>query len=117
MATKPWAIGLVFLSTFVVSFGQILFKFGSMDFSIGISLLFNYPLILGLVLYGVGAGMLIVALKYGDLSVLYPIYGATYIWVSLLSPHFFNDSMNMLKWIGIAFILLGVASIGRGSRE
>ncbi|MFH1836261.1 MAG: hypothetical protein ABH851_08745 [Methanobacteriota archaeon] len=69
-------------------------------------------------LYGIGAIMLIVSLKYGELSVLYPIYGLNFIWVSILSPYFFpSDSMNLVKWIGVVFVIGGVSLIGLGSRS
>ena len=70
---------------------------------------------IGFVIYAIAAGVLITALKGGDLSVLYPIISTSYIWISLFSPIFFStDSMNMIKWSGIGFIVIGVSLIGIG---
>ena len=74
-------------------------------------------MMVGCVLYAVGAVMLIVSLKYGELSVLYPVYALNFIWVSVLSPRFFpSDSMNAVKWLGVFFVMVGVSLIGLGSR-
>ena len=56
------------------------------------------------------------SLKHGELSVLYPIYAMNFIWVSIMSPYFFEtDSMNEVKWVGVLAIVAGVALIGLGS--
>ncbi len=119
MKTKPRAIALILLSTIFTSSGQIFLKKGSNQLVLNVlQILTNHPLIIGCMLYGIGAIMLIVSLKYGELSVLYPIYGLNFIWVSILSPYFFpSDSMNLVKWIGIVFVIGGVSLIGLGSRS
>jgi len=117
MATKIWAMTLVFLSTLITASGQIFLKIASEKLTFDIILLItNYALWIGSILYFIGAGILIVSLKYGELSVLYPIYAMSYVWVSLFSPMFFKtDSMNLTKWIGIFVIIIGVSLIGIGS--
>lgn len=112
------AVPLVLLSTVFASFGQILVKMGANRLVLSpVKLLLNYPLYIGYGLYLVGAGLLIASLKYGDLSVLYPIYALNFIWVSVLSPVFFDsDSMNAVKWLGVFLVVLGVSIIGYGSR-
>lgn len=119
MPTKPFAIIIVLFSTLITSAAQIFYKFASQTLSFNlVSLITNIALIIGLVLYGIAAIMYIIALKYGELSVLFPIIAASYIWVSIASPIFFpTDSMNLIKWIAIAFIALGVISIGVGSHD
>ena len=118
MDKNKLAMLVVFLSTFFTTSGQIFLKKASMKLSWNIiSVLTNYPLFVGCCLYAVGAMMLIVSLKYGDLSVLYPIYALNFIWVSIVSPVFFPaDSMNVLKWAGVAFVILGVITVNLGSR-
>ena len=124
MRTKWWAIALVFLSTLSSSFGQILIKTG-VNYIDG-SLLSHppteivahvLPLAFGYGLYAMAAVILLVSLKHGDLSVLYPIYAMNFIWVALMVPYFFpgRDSMNAFKWAGVIAVVLGVALIGLGS--
>ena len=115
MITKPWAIGIVFLCTFITAFAQITLKLGVKS---SLPLISNYYIIGGLFLYLAGAGLLLFALRYGELSVLYPIFATSYIWVSLLSPRFFEtDFMNIYKWAGIFIIISGVYLIGKGAKN
>ncbi len=118
MRTRLWAIGLVFASTLLAATGQILLKSGVNSLSLdAYSLVTNIPLIGGYFLYGVSAIVLVIALKYGELSVLYPVYAMNFIWVSLASPYFFpSDSMNPMKWAGVLLVVAGVTAIGVGSR-
>ena len=116
MATQLWAIGLVILGTLVGAFGPILLKKASAKRLSKISsLMANYHLFGGVILYALGTIFFIPALKGGDLSVLYPFVALGYIWVSLLSVKFLGEKMNKFKWIGISLIIIGVTFIGLGS--
>ena len=116
-STQPWAIALVIGMTALTAVGQLLFKIGANNLSGNISsLLLNWHLILGLSIYALAALFLLVAFRGGELSVLYPLVATSYVWVSLLSMYVLGEAMNGLKWAGIVFIIVGVSSIGRGSR-
>ena len=117
MATKTWAVLLVAFTTIITTSAQIFYKFGAnvLEFNI-LSIVTNYNLIAGLALYAVGAALLIIALKGGELSVLYPIIATSYIWVTIASSYFFNESTNTMKWAGIIAIIIGVSMIGYGSK-
>ena len=126
MKTKPWAMGLVFLSTLSTAIGQLLIKLGLNGLELSMFYnLSNVPSLLpqvltvlvGYGLYGMSAGALIYALKYGELSVLYPIYAMNFIWVAIAIPYVFpgSDSMNLLKWAGVLSIVAGVILVGVGS--
>jgi multidrug transporter EmrE-like cation transporter len=118
--TKISSIALVLCCTVLGSAAQILQKMGSQYLSLygyG-SLLSNYWLLGGYVCLAGSTLLLIIALKNGDLSVLYPIIATTYIWVILLSPVFFStDSVNGLKLCGVACIVIGVTTIGYGATK
>jgi len=114
--TKSWAVGLLLLCTLITSFGQIFLKLGLNTASFDLSLLTNYNLLIGLCLYALGAILLIIALKGGELSVLFPIVATSYIWVSLLSLIFLHESMNMFKWSGIVIIIVGIILIGANKK-
>jgi len=79
------------------------------------ALLGNYPLVLGYCAHSGNALLLILALRDGELSMLYPIIALTYVWVNLLSMYFFNEHMNVWKALGIALVIGGVALLGRAS--
>src|SRR4051812_11063139 len=80
-----------------------------------ISLLGNIPLVAGYALSACNALLLILALRDGELSVLYPIYSVSYIWAILLSIYFFQDQINAWKSLGVLFIVAGVALLGKVS--
>ena len=80
-------------------------------FALGI--LMNIPFMLGLSCYGLSTVLLVLALRYGELSVLYPIIALTYVWVSILSVFLLGETMNPYKIAGLVVIVLGVTVLGR----
>ena len=118
MTTKLWAALLVLFTTLLTSSAQLLWKKGSATLSFDIlSIVTNYYLLGGILLYIIGGTLIIIAFRGGEVSVLYPIIATSYIWVSFLSIFFLGEVMNILKWIGIFSIILGIALIGFGSRD
>lgn len=118
MATKLWAALLVLFTTLLTSSAQILYKLGSANLTFNIvSILTNYYLIGGIFLYAIGGTLMILSFRGGEVSVLYPIIATSYIWVSLLSVKFLGEQMNHFKWLGVISIIIGIASIGYGSKD
>lgn len=118
MATKLWAALLVLFTTLLTSSAQLLWKKGSASLAFNISsIITNYYLIGGLLLYVVGGALIIISFRGGEVSVLYPIIATSYIWVSFLSIYFLGEIMNSFKWLGIASIIAGIVLIGLGSKE
>jgi len=122
------SIYMVLGCTVFAAAAQILMKFGAthpmpklipgdsstwMPFSD--ALLHNYELLLGYVVQSGNALLLILALREGELSLLYPVIALTYVWVNLLSMYFFHDQMNVWKAVGIALVIGGVGLLGRTS--
>lgn len=111
---------LVFLCTVVGAAAQILIKEGATTvahpgFIAAIVAMFtNRPLFIGYCLYGMNMVLMVLALRDGELSLLYPIIALTYIWVTLLSIIIFHEPMHTFKGIGIALVVIGVAVLGRG---
>lgn len=117
--TRSSSIALVFLCTLIGAAAQILMKHGANRITgVGLAgLLTNLPLVAGYACYAVNTVLLVLALRHGHLSVLYPIIALTYVWVTILSPMFFPDPVNGFKVAGVGLIVLGVSLIGVGSRE
>ena len=111
---KRTAVFLMFFCTLLTSIAQIFLKKGAMLLP---NLFTNLPLLIGCFLYGSAAIIFIIALKGGELSVLYPIIATSYVWVSLLSGYYFNEMITQLKWFGILSIVIGVSLIGKGSKK
>ncbi|MFH1409290.1 MAG: multidrug transporter [Nanoarchaeota archaeon] len=117
MATKLWAIGLVIFTTLLTATGSVLYKLGadSIQWTF-LSIITNVFLISGIIVYLVSAALLLMALKGGDVSVLYPFIATSYIWVTILSSIIFSEVINVWKWFGVLSIIIGVSCIGIGSR-
>ena len=86
MATKLWAMSLMFFLTFLTSTAQIFWKFGADKLSFNLlTLITNWQIIFGILLYAIAGTMMIISFRGGEVSVLYPIFATSYIWVSFLS--------------------------------
>ena len=85
--------------------------------STALALVTDLPLFGGYALYGLFTLLLVIALREGELSMLYPIISLGYVWVTALSYVIFHDSLNTPKSIGIASIMIGVAVLGQGAKK
>ena len=118
MTTKLWAALLVLFTTLLTSSAQIFYKLGSKTITLDpLSIITNYYLFGGLLLYAVGGILMIISFRGGEVSVLYPIIATSYIWVSFLSIYFLGEVMNAYKWLGVLGIIAGIALIGFGSKD
>ena len=109
---------MVFGCTILGAAAQILLKTGANHLSeiTFLSVVTNWGLIGGLSLYGISTLLLVLALRDGELSLLYPVIALTYVWVTVLSFIIFHDRVNPLKLTGIAIIVIGVAVLGKGRK-
>ena len=117
--TSLSSIGLIVLSTVSGAAAQILLRFGA-DAIEGANLtgiLTNVPLIGGYACLGVNVVLVVLALRGGQLSILYPIVALTFVWVAILSQVYFQDVISIPKIAGLALIVAGVSFIGAGSRS
>jgi uncharacterized membrane protein len=123
MEYRPYSrrrsIALVFGCTILGAFAQILFKLGlnSLGHFSLIGVATNFRILAGLGLYGTSTLLLILALRDGELSLLYPVISLTYAWVTLLSLIWLGETMNPYKAIGILIIVFGVGLMGRGGKR
>ncbi|MCC6587278.1 MAG: hypothetical protein IT168_11350 [Bryobacterales bacterium] len=122
-AARQFSIFLVFLCTVLGAAAQILMKSGTQSsghdsaMALLIAIFSNPKLFAGYALYGISTAILVVALKYGELSILYPVIALTYVWVTVLSVFIYNESMNPMKMLGLATVVAGVAMLGRATRR
>lgn len=103
---NKYGIMLMILSSICVCIGQLLWKLSVKQ---GIMLL-----LAGFVLYGVGAVIMIVAYKFGSLSVLQPMLSLNYVISIVLASTVLNEDITLMKIIGVLIIMLGVILIGGG---
>jgi len=113
------SMALVFCCTLLGAAAQIFMKTGAnlLAHPTLLQMITNLPLMIGYSLYGLSTLLLILALREGELSVLYPIISLTYVWVTLLSVTVFGESVNGFKAAGLAIIVIGVAVLGMDTRK
>ena len=102
-------IFLMALSALLASFGQMFWK---MYHTEGL-----WALALGFVLYAGGALLMIIAYKYGKLSVLQPMICLSYVFAIFISVFILREIIPPVRIVGIMVIIFGVVLIGSGDEE
>ena len=110
------AISLIIFCTILTAVAQILMKLGLNRLQLSfVGVITNFFLILGVLLYVLGAIIMILAFKNAELSVLYPFFSLSFIWVTLLSFLFLKESLSLVHGLGVLLIILGVSFVGRSA--
>ncbi|MGL5821654.1 MAG: EamA family transporter [Sarcina sp.] len=99
---------LIVIAALCTSFGQLFWK-------IGVSHNF-FLIILGFALYGIGALSMIIAFKFGNLSILHPLMCVGYVFALINGALFLKEPITLNHSIGIIIIILGVIFIARGEK-
>lgn len=99
---------LIILSAVCVAIGQYLWKLSANQF---------YLAILGFVLYAIGALLMIIAFRFGELSVLHPMLSVSYV-LAIIVGYFssLHEPVTLTKIAGVAVIFLGMVFLGLSSR-
>jgi putative membrane protein len=97
---------LMLLSSICVCIGQLLWKLSS---SGNIILLIS-----GFFFYGIGALIMIVAYRFGELSVLQPMLSLNYVLSIFLAVTILKEEITILKLAGVFIIIAGVIIIAGG---
>ena len=97
---------LMLLSATCVCLGQFLWKI-----SVGEGILY---VIFGFELYGLGALLMLLAYKYGSLSVLQPMQSAGYILSLMIGHLILKENISLSQVIGVAVIFGGIILIAGG---
>lgn len=100
---------LMLVSSICVCVGQLLWKL-SADKGILVMLF-------GFCFYGVGALVMIIAYRFGKLSVLQPMLSLNYVLSILLAALVLKEDITILKCIGVLVIIAGVILIAGGDEE
>ncbi len=122
--THNQSLLLVFCCTLFGGVAQYLFKISTHAvFTLAgggiawMAILTNYPLWIGLACYGIFTLLITLALRDGELSLLYPVISLTYIWVIFISVLFLHEPLTVWKLAGVTLICLGVAFLGMGGKK
>ena len=100
---------LMLLSSICVCIGQLLWKLSA---DRGVLFLLG-----GFCFYGIGALSMIIAFRFGKLSVLQPMLSCNYALSILLAAIVLKESVTISKCIGALVIIAGVILIAGGDKE
>ena len=103
-------IVLMVFSALFASFGQMFWKMFREEAGL-------WALILGLALYACGALIMIVAYRYGKLSVLQPMLCLSYVFAIFIAYFILGEQLSAMKIAGIAVVIFGVVMIAGGDSE
>lgn len=118
MERRKLAIILVLTCTLCTSTAALLNKMGANNLSLSLQgTIFNYYLWGGLLLLGLGFVLLTIALRFGRVTMIYPIIASSYVWVTFLAFIFLREPISLLKILAIGFIIAGVIRINTGDVE
>ena len=111
--TNLLILGAVAVATVIGACGSLYFKKASVNLTKRVFANFkNKDLLIGLSFYLLSSIIFILALRHEDVSVLYPITSLSYIWASLLAMKYLGEKPNLLRWLGVIIIIIGVTFIG-----
>ncbi len=110
-------ITMVISATFFTASAQLLFKLGTNSGSLIEGLPLNIMIVGGFISYAIAALLFVQALNKGDLSVLYPIWSLSFVWIFAISSLLLNETVSITNWAGAGLIVTGVSFIGKGAKN
>lgn len=102
--TQIIGISLMILAALSTSFGQLFWKL-SIHF-------FDIYFIIGFILYGTGAVVMIIAFRFGELSVLHPLMSVGYIFAIVWGGLILEETITPTILVGTILILIGSSLVG-----
>ena len=120
-----FALLLVLLCIFGAAMGQILMKSGMNQVgeikSMGqlfkldtLSRIFTSPrIIAGILCYGIALVLWLGAMSTLNISFMYPMLSLAYVLTAIFALIYLKESITILHWIGIAFVVVGCFLIVR----
>lgn len=98
---------LMCCSALTVCLGQLLWKLGAHG---------NWGLLLvGFVAYGAGAVLMLVAYRFGELSILQPMLGLSYALSLVAGALVLHEHVSVPRIIGVVVVMAGVGLLASGS--
>lgn len=97
---------LIIIAAMLTSVGQLFWKL-----SHGNQIRF---LVIGFICYGLGAVLMILAFRFGSLSVLHPFMSVGYIFALIIGQTQLPETVTLTKYVAVGIIMLGVTLIGGG---
>lgn len=95
---------LILAASLSTAFGQLFWKLSNGQI--------NLLLFLGFFLYFLGALLMIIAFRFGSLSVLHPLLSTGYIFALFIGTLFLGEYLSLQHILGTIIIFVGAVLIG-----
>ena len=122
--SRTMLIGLILTSVVLAGFAQITLKTGvnhvtgtsgELHINAGsLRSLLSSPIVwCGLVLFGLSAVVWLFALSRASLSFAYPFAALSYVLILVFSVLVLHETVQPLRWLGVAFIVTGIVLVAQ----
>lgn len=105
-------IALTLFAALIAAFSQYIIKRSITEFDLDIKsmkrLITTKGFVLGILLYFTALVVYLNALKSGELSLVYPTFASTFVFVFLLSKHALKEKMSTKRVLGIIILIIGI---------
>jgi len=108
VSIKKNSLGIIimFVAALLTSLGQMFWKISGGSY--------NGWLLTGFGFYCLGAIMMIIAFRFGSLSVLHPIISVSYVFALVFGQVVLNEQVSTIQAAGVLIIIIGVILVGVG---
>jgi multidrug transporter EmrE-like cation transporter len=114
MKTPAFSIACFVAASLFGAVGQYLYKSGAEQASGGWVSYLNARILGGVVCYVAVMVLFVAAFKRGgELSVLYPIYAATFVWAALLGWYAYGVPIKPVNALGMGLLVAGMFLMGK----
>ena len=112
---------LIILSTALLVVNQIALKLWMVNTKVSVwplnmpffRNLFSVEILISILSIGISAIIWLGLLKKLEFSVLYPMISFSYIFGILAAIFIFKENVPLIRWMGVAFIILGIILVSR----
>ena len=115
MLGSAYVIAFTLVAAAIVSYAQYIFKRFVHQFKFNIdgiiSLAGNSSVVMGIAVYVFGLVFYLFALNSGDLSLVYPAFSSSFIFVMLISHFKLKERMGYYRLAVMLLIILGIALV------
>jgi uncharacterized membrane protein len=116
MTTTPLSsILLVLLGSLIGSVGMVFLKKASADLHKGFHHIVSVNSAVGVTLFVISSVFYLIAIRNGQLSVLYPMVSLSYVYAMIWARLVFNEALTKQKFLGLGLVVMGVFFLGLGS--
>ena len=116
----PKLILLAIIQSALLAGGQVLLKFGlnkmepfGWNWQFWQSALINWQFAMSGICFGCGSILWMYIIKNYPLSTSYPMVSLSYVFGMFSAIIFFNESVDLIKWIGVFLIITGCCIIAK----